>query len=492
MDKLKIKWWPQPRQLSCLRACGLSHPFEGGEPGTPVARAIGYGGAAGGGKSDALLMVGVVAGLTYPGCKVGYFRREFPQLEGPGGAIMRSQEILGGQAKWHGTMHRWTLPTRSVIQFCHCKQPEDVYNYQSQQFDVILIDEATQFSEAMISYLMTRSRLTVDMPQPLFVMASNPGNEGHVWFQRIFQPEGATEVVHSARWEGADKDITTFFLPALLEDNPALERRDPSYRDNLEAQPEHIKQQLLYGRWDAFEGQVFSEFAHTVHVCRPFPIPAWWRKWRANDPGYTDPFAWYWMAAGPDGQVFIYREFTRARSDQKLPYSEQAKRVVELSVVDGEIDHETGASLREKIDFTVTGRDAFNRHPETGKAIIDYYNEGGVKNCIEAVTDRQFRAAVWHEYLKPYEGPDNRLTAKVRIFSTCRQLVKTLPLLAVDPNDAEKVMESDIDHWFDAAGYGLIAWHVQKSKAPEPEKGVIRSHKEKLAKAGKLARRRLA
>ncbi len=131
---IKIDWGPQPRQLICLDACGLSHPWLGGPPRAPLARVIGYGGAAGGGKSDALLGIALVAGITYPGISIGYFRREYPQLEGPGGAIVRAHEIFTGFAQYNGSMRRWTMPGGSILQFCHCKDEADVYSYQSQQF----------------------------------------------------------------------------------------------------------------------------------------------------------------------------------------------------------------------------------------------------------------------------------------------------------------------------------------------------------------------
>ena len=73
---ITIEWAQQPRQMSFLRACGLSHPWDGGGPTEPRAEVILYGGAAGGGKSDALLMAGIVGGLTWPGISIGYFRRE--------------------------------------------------------------------------------------------------------------------------------------------------------------------------------------------------------------------------------------------------------------------------------------------------------------------------------------------------------------------------------------------------------------------------------
>lgn len=283
-------------------------------------------------------------------------------------------------------------------------------------------------------------------------------------------------------------------------------RTDEWYEATKKALPNSYRQEYPATIDDALsagESTALPEYDDRVggpHVCEPFPIPSWWRRWRSNDPGYTDPCAWYWFAADEDGTVYIYREYTREPSDPRIAYSDQARQVAALSVagteaVKAEIGPETGQPAREAIQFTVTGMDAFNRHPETGKAIVDYYAEGGIKNCIEPVHGAGARAAMlatWHEYLRVFPGSDGKPTSKLRIFATCRKLRETLPRLVVDANHPEQVAELPIDHWYQGAGYGLQAWHAQKSRAPEPEKGVIRSHKEKLAKMSKMARRRLA
>src|SRR5206468_11956583 len=151
----KIYWQPQPRQLKFLRACGLSHPFDGGAPKKPVARIIGYGGAAGGGKSDAMMGAAIIYALTYPKAKIGYFRCTFTQLEGAGGAIMRSLELLTGIAKYNAGKHVWKFPNGSIIKFCHLQRDEEVANYQSQQFDCVFFDEATQFSWFRVQYIIS-------------------------------------------------------------------------------------------------------------------------------------------------------------------------------------------------------------------------------------------------------------------------------------------------------------------------------------------------
>lgn len=493
VDAVTIDWWPQERQLDFLRAVGLSHPFDGGEPKPPMARIVGYGGAAGGGKSDALLMAAVVACLTYPGAQVGYFRRTFPELNGAGGAIMRSLELLAPLkgARYKSSDYRWLFPNGSVLYFCHCKEEDDVYNYMSQQFDVLAFDEATHNTPFIVTYLLTRNRLTRPMPSPICMMASNPGNIGHLWFNRLFCPEEES-VVRQSLLEGGSEPITTYFVPAKLEDNQILEKRDPSYRKNLEAQPEHIKEQLLNGRWNVFAGQMFSEFNPAVHVVRPFEIPKWWRRWRSNDPGFTDPFAWYWFATDGQGTTYLYREYTRSPGDPKLTYSDQARQVAELSTV-GEglvVDEATGAyrAATEKIDYTVTGMDAFTKHPETGKAILDYYREGGVDDCIQPVHGQGARknmAATWHEYLKVYDGPDGKPTAKLKIFNTCRKLIETMPLQLADTHFPEQVQDSNLDHWYQAAGYGLQSHHAKRSEAPPPpatDSTRLIKHKASLAK----------
>ena len=138
-----------------------------------------------------------------------------------------------------------------------------------------------------------------------------------------------------------------------------------------------------------------------------------------------------------------------------MPYSEQAKELTKrCTYIDAD-----GNTEPEKFGFTVCGRDAFNRHPETGKSITDYYHEGGVTGCIEPPrdtrTDRVLRAAVLHEYLKPYlDENTGRTTAKLQIFDTCTKIIDTLPKLTTDENDPDKVAECSIDHWFDAVGYG--------------------------------------
>jgi hypothetical protein len=209
------------------------------------------------------------------------------------------------------------------------------------------------------------------------------------------------------------------------------------------------------------------------------------------DNGYDDPFACYWFTVSETGTVYIYREFTRDSKDPKIKYSSQAEKVVEKSkhieLVNGqEVEKE------EKFSFTVAGHDAFASHirDEQGKTLIDYYNDGGVYGFIRAVTDRRLRKAVWHEYLDPYLDENiDKMTAKLQIFDTCKVLIEKIPEMLKDPDDPEKVLDVD-DHWYDSAGYGLIAYHASKSKGLAPEKTDLQKYQDKLWKQVKGKNRR--
>jgi phage terminase large subunit len=439
MRHIKIEWAKQPRQLKFLRACGLSHPWDGGSPGKPVARVIGYGGAAGGGKSDALLMAAIVAGLTFPGISIGYFRRKFPELEGPGGAIMRSHELMSSWARWHGGQRRWTFPTGSILQFCHCKEETDVYNYQSQQFDLLLLDEATQFLRSQYRYLLTRNRATKPGVTPFMALATNPGNVGHTWFQREFIDIGDFEQPHDVEVEPGIFE-THVFIPAFLSDNRVLEERDPGYRARLEAQPEIVRRQLLEGDWSAFAGQYYSEWSRAIHVVSPQEIPGHWKRFRALDYG-LDCTACYWLAVAQDKTLYVYRELYQPN----LTLSQAAQKILELT---------PGG---ESISYTVASPDLWNRRQDTGMSGYEVMARAGLKG-LQRADDRRIPGwRVLREYLQPFKDEQGVTRAKLQVFSTCHNLIRTLPALIHNDHNPEDVSDKSEDHGPEAIRYAVMS-----------------------------------
>lgn len=295
-------------------------------------------------------------------------------------------------------------------------------------------------------------------------------------------------------WRGAMKG-TNKFHPVFLPWYSDPRRTQQWYEDSKAALPSSHLQEYPATPDEAFSSgsaTAFPEFDPEVHVCEPFDIPEHWRRWLAVDNGYDHPFAWYWYAVDEDGNVYVYREFSRSRDDPKLLYSDQATRVVELCST-ASLDDKGELRLgQEYLDFCVAGLDAWNTHHRdiTGKTLLDYYRDGGLQiGFRRAVVDRRLRKAVVHEYLKIIEDEDGTRRSKLKIFNTCKHLLSTLPKLPKDNYDPEKVADCSIDNQYDSLSYGLVAYHVDRSIGLTSETPQIRAHKDSVAKRGARTRR---
>jgi predicted phage terminase large subunit-like protein len=214
---------------------------ENGELGQP--REAFYGGAAGGGKSEALLMAAAQY-VHVPGYSALILRKTLPDLNQANALIPRSHEWWSGSgATWHEAKKRWTFPIgrkdEAVIRFGYLERQQDLDNYMGSEYQFIGFDEATQFPEHHYTYLFSRLRRRRGMDVPLRVRAgSNPGGRGHEWVKRRFIEEG----------EAAGR----IFVPAKLSDNPSLDEEE--YRLSLNELDPITRAQLLEGDW-AISGQ---------------------------------------------------------------------------------------------------------------------------------------------------------------------------------------------------------------------------------------------
>lgn len=476
---IKIEWAQQARQMDFLRACGMSHPFEGGSVRPPVAKVIGYGGAAGGGKSDALIVLAIIAGLSIPGLKIGYFRRKYPDLEGPGGAIMRSRELLTGWATYNGSLRRWTLPTGSIIQFCHCQYENDVYDYKSQQFDIILIDEATQFLRSMYRYLLTRNRATVSYPAgsgffPFMALATNPGDVGHVWFRKEFAKCGPFDQVHSVQVEPGRYE-KHLFIPSKLSDNQVLERRSPDYRQNLENQKEEVRRMLLEGDWDAFAGQYFSSWRDEIHVLKPFIIPDNWNRFLCMDYG-LDMLAVYDIATDYFGRVYATREIY----EPDLPIPLAAESIVEFMAA---ATYSDGKPVHFK--YIVGSPDLQNRRQDTGISGLEIFANHGVKGIIPADDRRIPGWQALSDYIEPMPDEQGGKSPKFFACSNCIALIETLPALIRDPNKPNDVSDSCEDHGPESIRYGIMS-RLSKTVSEEEKKKRAKARQERTRPRNKI------
>lgn len=495
MAEIVFEWEIQPKQIQFLDACGLAFPFTG-EPGpkAPAADHIGYGGAAGGGKTDALLMCGIIACYSFKGINVGFFRRKFTELQGPGGAIMRSQELLHDKAKWNGSLYRWTFPGGATLTFCHLNDDNSVYAYQSQQFDIMLFDEQTQFTDYQIEYMVTRNRATKNtIIKPFSASATNPGGIGHARFKEQFVDIGEPGIPHVYVNEEGKKE-TRLFIQSFLHDNQALEKRDPSYREKLESRPDHLKRQLLDGDWDVAEGMAFPEWRKTIHVCEPFVIPESWIRIRSLDWGYAKPFSVGWYAIDHDGRMYKYREYYGWNGKKN-----EGCRMDPEHVAEEIIKKEQGEEIR----YAVADSAIFGGKQDSGPDIAEKFNRAFGNRAThwrpvskaprDGLKSRVFGKMEFHYRLKWGKNEDGEwdgIRPMFVVFNNCVHTIRTIPNLTLDPDDAEDVDTEQEDHAYDETRYAFMSRPIMPRKE-EQKKTHIQKHKEQMMKRHRHFRKRL-
>ncbi len=215
-----------------------------------------YGGAAGGGKSDALLMW-ALEGANTPGYAAIIFRRTFPEHEQPGGLVPRSMEWLGGTAaRWNDSKHTWTFPSGAVIKFAHLQHEKTKTVYQGGEYDRAAFDELTHFTETQYEYISSRLRRIEGFPfLPAMRAASNPGGEGHFWVKKRFVTDEACKALQAGK-AGVFWNDGRAFVPARLADNPYLDKVD--YRQKLSRLSPVLRERLLNGDWSIQENAIIN------------------------------------------------------------------------------------------------------------------------------------------------------------------------------------------------------------------------------------------
>lgn len=258
-----------------------------------------YGGAAGGGKSAALLM-GALQFVDVPGYRALILRRTFTQLSKGDALIPLSHEWLATtDARWNEQKKTWTFPSGATVEFGHVKDEHAKYDYQGAAYHYAGFDELAQFTESVYEYIaFSRQRRRTDMAElgiPVRVRATaNPGGIGHGWVKQRFI---------TAREPGVA------FIPAKVRDNPGLDADD--YEQRLRKLNPMLAAQLLEGDWDAFEGMAYEDFDRALHLVDGFELEGWWPRREGMDYGINNPTAWLAAATDSDGSVVIHDEHVK-------------------------------------------------------------------------------------------------------------------------------------------------------------------------------------
>ena len=470
----------QQRQADLLKACGFpcapagTHEFYGqqvpmfrpvGIQKPAAAEVIGYGGAAFGGKSYGGLILGRIAAELIPGVQIAFFRRTYAELDGPGAAIQKSYEIFTNAAKDRDGGKEWQWDNGSGFYFRHCQRESDVYNYQSQQIDILIIDEATHFTWKMIDYLLTRNRANVGSLSgftPFALLFANPGNIGHVWYSQIFDVEKNQEQVKEIVNPNG-KPAKTIFIPAFLEDNQIGVARDPGYEGRLMQRDPSIAKALRWGDWSIFAGQMFPTWNRDRISIKPFEIPKYWARWRAVDYGLNHPFAAGWFTQDPTTErIFIYR----AILEPGLTDTQQARLIRTQTPADEHI-------LRTYASPDMWARKTVGTRIFTS---VDEYRDEGV-TLTKADNDRLNGVRKIHRLL--VDAMDGK--PRIQVFENYYDVFVVMPTLVrseLRPEDVEKV---DGDDAFDMLKYGLTHLELpagdqdeeaKKRRTEHPARGV--------------------
>ncbi len=401
-------------------------------------RFIAYGGARGGGKSWAVRWKAALMALSFQGIRILVLRRTYPELrENHILPLLTQLSRLKNLVKYKETEKAFLFSNGSRLRFGYCDREADVLQYQGQEYDVIFMDEATQFTWFQFQTLTACLRGANSFPKR-FYLTCNPGGVGHSWVKRLFIDR---EYKDSERPE----DYT--FIQARVYDNKPLMEKDPEYIRNLQNLSEDLRQAWLEGNWHVFVGQYFTEFREEIHVVKPFSIPSWWRRYFCMDYG-LDMLAAYWIALDEKGFAYVYKELYQSG----LIISDAAQKILE---VNGSDSPETWYAPP----------DMWNRRQDTGRSVADIFAEYGI--CLaKAKNDRAQGWLDLKEWLKPIETPNGK-TAALRIFPHCVNLIKSLPALQVsakNPNDCA-VDPHEFTHGPDAIRY-FVAGRPLPAKIP--------------------------
>lgn len=432
---------------------------------------VAYGGARGGGKSWALRRKIILMCLRFPGLSVLLVRRTYGELLSNHVRVLVSE--LDGLAEYTDSRKCFEFYNGSVLRLGYLDSENDTARYQGMEYDVIAIDEATQFTEYQFQTLKATLRGTNGYPKRMY-LTCNPGGVGHGWVKRLFIDRDYRE---------GEKAEDYAFIPASVYDNPALLESDPDYLEQLKSLPKGLREAWLDGSWGGFEGQFFPEFDYEVHTLPDFVPDAHMRRVCAIDYG-LDMLAALFVAVDEKGEAYVYDEVYKSG----LVVSAAAREI--LAKADG-------------VDTFLAPSDLWSRQKDSGRSMAELFSDNGVY-LTKLSSERIQGWSCLKEWMKVYTEPDGSKHSALHILRRCTNLIRCLPLLLYDrskPGDAA-VQPHEITHAPDAlryfaasrVGYSAVSPQTAENKRlaavllPEREKRRKRCLKQRKKPDGTIGR----
>ena len=436
-----------------------------------------YGGAAGGGKSYLLRLASIMYSIWVPGLITYLFRRTFRELVSNhihtymGYTQMLKPMIEDGRVRWDKQNYMFEFDNGSIIQLAHCQWEADVEGYLGAQIGLLMIDEATAFTEKMIRFLRSRVRLGgLPIPDklkglfPRIMYASNPGGISHDYFKSGFVDHG----LHPWKAPADDGGMIRQYVPARLEDNPKLLESDPEYGDKLRGLgASSLVDAMLSGDWNIGTASIFATVWHPlIHVIRPFEIPLSWKIDRAHDYGDSAPSGVLYFAESsgetfrdadnnecwvPKGSLFLIGELYMAdekRRGLNLTPDQQADRMVL---------YELGRFPTRKVRPGPADTAIWTR--ERGSdSIHEQYERKGItyKRADKSPGSRKVGWALCRQMMRATLANDSSQPHFYVFGSDCPHFVRTVPSLPRSKDDPDDVDTDAEDHLGDAFRYKIL------------------------------------
>nr|WP_279538913.1 terminase family protein [Allobranchiibius sp. GilTou38] len=399
-----------------------------------------FGGAAGGGKSAALVADDLRDAVRYAGVRIAVFRRSYDELNE---SVIRQLASFGfGEAlgaSWNASDRELKFKNGSVIRYRYAETLVDASRRQGGEFQKLSLDERTLFAPGIVDMLQERLRSGSGMPVIGVRSTTNPGGPDHAAVRARYVD--ATDHGANVVRDGQGRSVR--FIPAKVGDNPHV---DAGYRRQLEAIPDPARRAaMLDGSWDQFSGQFFTEWDRDRHLVPTFEVPQSWARCAGIDWGYAAPWGCLWLAMDEDGRAYAYRE----RYGAKVGEVEQAQQVL--------------AAEDEDEDVVRFADDAMWTSRGSAKSVAEVYAEQG---CHIITAHKGERASGWarvHSYLG--EAPAClyhremgwETCPKLHVLDgRCPNLVRTLPAMCHDPRKPEDLDTRGDDHIIDCLRYALI------------------------------------
>lgn len=429
-----------------------------------------YGGARGGGKTDAgiVWLTDYIEKLRYRALVV---RKNANDLADWIDRARFWYEPMGAIKREVDNVVSFVWPSGAAIRLGHLKDKDTYTKYQGHEYQRMLIEEATQIPDVKrYVQLIGSCRSTVEGIKPQILLTANPGNIGHQWVKHRFidpAPAGKRFISHGRSF---------IYVPSTIDDNPTLKSKDPGYvryLDSIRETDENLYRAWRFGDWSIFVGQVFAKFRPHTHVIDKLPVPLnQCKKIIGFDWGYNAPGAAVFIAITPKNRwgvrhFYQYRELYLTQNDPEQ-WAEKLRLYTSNEVIDYMVlphDCYSEAQGHRSIEKV------FKEHMPTVRFIRGKTLSAGA---------RHQRVAIMQQMLnEDQDEPESMRSPRLQVLSRCTESIRTLPNLVYSDKDIEDIDTDGEDHLFDAASLALM------TEVNEGGGNVLNTHKSAKIPLGK-------